>query len=142
MPSGTIPDVAGIRNFPYQNDQRTYSDLQDLRFGRLKPIDVSKINLSIQKTHTCGRPPGCYLRSAYTPTTDKSASHHFEKQNNAPPQNNEIRASEDPRAFSSTGAPRSGHISEKSWIFKKSSKCNLGPAKQNVKALRNRKNAS
>ena len=78
MPPGPIPNVAGIRNFFDQNDQWTYINLQDLRFGRLKPIDVSKLNLSIQKTHTCGRPPGCYLRSAYTPTTDKSASHHFE----------------------------------------------------------------
>ena len=47
MPSGPIPNVAGIHNFLYQNDQWAYIDVQVLRRGMLKPIDMSKMARSI-----------------------------------------------------------------------------------------------
>ena len=49
MPSGPVPNVAGIRKVLYQNDQWTYIGLQLLRFGWLKPIDASKNELKHSK---------------------------------------------------------------------------------------------
>ena len=51
-----------------------------------------------------------------------------EKRSTATPQGIEIRASEDPRAFLSTWAARSGRIWRKSWNFQISWKSNLRPS--------------